>query len=478
LTAAGAALPASAACDDEKTSAQAEASPVQTDTLAAGSATEEAVAAPESAAADTSAAAEGAAPDTSAAAQPSAADTSAAEPTPAEAPGPEAGATVIYGTVSLADGTPLPQVTAALFAGGIEAATSVTDTSGAYSIVHPLDRTADRTVVLWFNPPRGTGLMREIVVLKESSAARKARQFGPCFVKVPLEDSTRVDVTILDQKAYAAKLEESGCVEQMAEAAPTFELAYALEKGDTLRIEVEAQETFTQKFGGTEQSSTISSKDSFVAVVDSLGPDGFFLTIEYGPRTVNTNDPRARGSIDFSPLVGKRVSALLSPRGELSTFRGFDALPEIEVGQGQTMTSQDYIDEIKHLFPFVPADPVEQGETWTEEYTISKSEEDRTSATTISATYTLAGETTYRDEACVEIDSEASITLKAQGTMRGSPFKMNATGTLTGKIYFAYDRNMMLERTQEGKLEGTVESMGMTIPITRQSESRVSIELP
>lgn len=404
-------------------------------------------------------------------------DSAVAEPAPVRTLRSTEG-TVIYGMATLSNGYPLAEVTATLFVGGLEEASAKTDTSGVYSMSHPIDRSADETVVLWFTPPRGMGLVREIVVLKESRAARETRQFNACMERVDLNDSTLVNIVVLNQQDYAQKLEDSGCMDLAMELATEYDFSYDLVAGDTFTITTSGSSNYTQRFGGEEMTVTSNSTSTFAAVVDSVGEDGIALDLEYTGREFNTNSPQARGSVDFSPLVGQKVSMTLSSMGELSRFAGFDALPAIEINPNETLDREAYVNEVRYLFPRLSGGPVAQGGTWTDEYSIRQSG-DEGGFTTIDVriTYTLVGETVHNGLTCLEIDSESTVAVKGEGTRGGTPFTVEMSGGGSGKVYFDHGRGMLIEQTQTGRVEGEVASSVMTIPVVNETESKLEVSL-
>jgi hypothetical protein len=385
---------------------------------------------------------------------------------------------VVYGHATVSDGKPLPEVNVSLFAGGLEAASAVTDTGGAYSMEPSIDRSKDETVVVWFTPPRGMGLVRNIVVLNESRAARKSRQFNPCLARVPLGDSTLVDVQILDQQSYATKIEESGCMEKAEEELVEYDLKYDLQAGSSFTIASSSSDHFTQQFGGTEMAVNTSSTVGMLATVDSVTADGMDLGIEYTDRKSTTDNPQVRGSVDFTVLLGKKVSLLLSPRGELSKFAGFEALPQIETAPEHTLDEQKYMNEMKSIFPVLADHPVAEGDTWSSERIVREDAPGGgVSTATINTTYKLMGEAVYQDRDCLRIDASSTFSVKGSGQNRGNPFTIDMSGTGTSTIYFSQEMGMMLEMSGKSKAEGSFDSMGMKIPVVDEGETKVTISL-
>jgi hypothetical protein len=168
----------------------------------------------------------------------------------------------------------------------------------------------------------------------------------------------------------------------------------------------------------------------------------------------------------------------LSSVGELSRFSGFDVLPQIEINPSETLERESYVNEVRYMFRVLPDGPVAEGGTWTNDYTIRETD-DEGGLTTIdvSLTFSLVGETVLNGIPCLEIDAETSVTIKGQGTMRGTPFTMNMSGAGSGKIYFAHERGMLLEIRGSTRAEGSIESSVMTIPVVSEIESSLEVSL-
>jgi len=375
----------------------------------------------------------------------------------------------IYGLVTDANGLPMAGINVNLFVAGLEEKSAVTDTSGTFSMTHPIDLAADETVVLWFTPPRGMGLVREIVMLKESEASAMRGHYGPCVKKAILSPSTYLEVQILDQAGYAAKIEESGCMEMAGGMGDeTFELRYNLPADQTFTITSTTTEQTTSGPGASEPEVTESSV-SYLATVASSTAEGMALDLEYTDRSA--------GNIDFSPLIGQTVTVYLSPTGELSRFAGFDALPEIRVGPGMPIGGDGYMNELRTLLPRLPVEPVGQGDTWTDEIRFLQPIPGGTGNVTIDATYTLRGQTMFRGANCLEISSEYTFSFSGQGEMRGAPITISMDGTGTQEIYFAHERGMMLEKTGQSNMSGSTESQGMSFPMEEEARTTVTVTL-
>jgi hypothetical protein len=374
----------------------------------------------------------------------------------------------IYGLVTDANGLPMAGINVNLFVAGLEEKSAVTDTSGTFSMTHPIDPAADETVVLWFTPPRGMGLVREIVVLKESEASAMRGHYGPCVTKAILSPSTFLEVQILDQAGYATKIEESECMEMaggMGDA--VFEFRYNLPAGQTFTVTSATTEQ-SKPEGEDVEPTTTEGKVSYLVTVESSTEEGLALNLEYTERSA--------GNVDFSPLIGQTATLLLSPTGELSRFAGFDALPEISAGP-MSLSSQAYINELRVLLPALPVGEVGQGDSWTDEIRFQEPIPGGTANVTVDVTYTLRGQTMFKGADCLEIGSEYTFAFAGQGETQGTPFTLSVDGTGTEEIYFAHERGMMLEKTGQRTSTSKFESRGMSFLTEDETRTTVTVTL-
>lgn len=97
-----------------------------------------------------------------------------------------------------------------VFLDGFVRASSVTDTTGSFSLDFRSEQSADPTVVVWFLPP--AGLIPEVVMLRESQRAKARGLWSPCLPRVALGPSIRVDTTLLTPTQKIEALDRSDCI--------------------------------------------------------------------------------------------------------------------------------------------------------------------------------------------------------------------------------------------------------------------------
>ncbi|HEC83333.1 MAG TPA: hypothetical protein ENI46_02460 [Firmicutes bacterium] len=117
---------------------------------------------------------------------------------------------MIAGQGTDSSGNPLGGVFVKLFADGRLIQSTTTTSSGSYELRLPVNIDKDETVVLWFLPATDN-LLPKNVVLKKSSAARKANLFSPCTEEVRIRPQMRVDVKLVNESEYLSSLKVKNC---------------------------------------------------------------------------------------------------------------------------------------------------------------------------------------------------------------------------------------------------------------------------
>jgi hypothetical protein len=96
------------------------------------------------------------------------------------------------------------------YVNGLRVAEAESGPAGGYEITFELDGALDQTAVVWFIPD-GDDKIPEILVLKESSAARRNGVWSPCLPRLKPADVLVHDVTFVTQKELFDSLAESDC---------------------------------------------------------------------------------------------------------------------------------------------------------------------------------------------------------------------------------------------------------------------------
>jgi hypothetical protein len=120
---------------------------------------------------------------------------------------------VLTGNVTDRDGLALMGVTVQIFVEGIVAATTKTNTEGAYTLELSIDPEADETVAVWW-VASGSELVPELALIRESSSDREQGLWGPCVPRIGMIRRQTRSVRLLDHDTFRRELAESGCLDR------------------------------------------------------------------------------------------------------------------------------------------------------------------------------------------------------------------------------------------------------------------------
>jgi hypothetical protein len=264
------------------------------------------------------------------------------------------------------------------------------------------------------------------------------------------------------------------------EAAKQYTLAYKMDKGTKFTVQVSRNHRNHRNFMGNDLTTNTEELVEYGFTVKSTADDGMRLELEYTKREYESDDTQALMSPDFSELIGRRVKVLLSPTGVLSDFKGFDDLPEIAIpGQDDSLGELRYINNASSLFPRLSKMPVAQGSSWSVALEYDEPVGDITLPLTVSYTYTIIEETSYKGHDCLKIGGEYTIDLSGPLAAGGLELELNLSGTGTDTIYFAWKMGMFLSVESRTVLKGSAdnEEMGVSIPMDHNIESITTVSL-
>lgn len=271
-----------------------------------------------------------------------------------------------------------------------------------------------------------------------------------------------------------------GVIGDGVEAAREYTLAYGMDKGATLAIQVEVKHRNNRVVMGNELTTNTKRFTQYGVSVLSAGPDGLVLEFEYAERKHETDDSLVVGEPDFSELIGRKARALLASTGVLSDFDGFGELPVIAMpGQSEPMGEQRYVNNVISLFPRLPQAPVAPGGTWSAVVEFHEPVQDTTLLLTVNTDYTLIEETQLDGHDCLKIEGAFTIGMSGPLDAGGLELELNIEGTGTETVYFAWKEGMVLRTESHSVLEGLAENqdMGVSVPMNHDITTVATVTL-
>ena len=256
-----------------------------------------------------------------------------------------------------------------------------------------------------------------------------------------------------------------------------YELKYTMKNMEKFRLSFSGETTETMDVMSSVQESVqkeIWHLDFKLISRESNGD--LLLEFKYGTLSTEIINSGISTNIDYYPLIGKKAGFTLSGKGDVKYFTGFDALPEIDAGNGKKISSKDYIRFIEMIFPSLPDKRVDIGSKWSSR---RKAEIEIPGGKNVIETFydfKIAEETNFEGFKCLKIEAEYTQTLTGNGVNQGFEFTQKGEGKGKEVIYFAFEKGIYLSITGSLKLEAVADAAGMQIPITSDCMYEFKIE--
>jgi len=217
---------------------------------------------------------------------------------------------------------------------------------------------------------------------------------------------------------------------------------------------------------GNEQKSVSKSNTDFLLYVKSVDMNGSIdLELEYKGFSNNIDAMGNITTADFSDVIGKKVGLNLSSKGTTSAFEGFENLPVINILQNQDFGEEQYIFQVRYLFPPLPEKPVKIGSPWNTVQKFNVPMQGGQISLVSNTTYKLVEATKKDGIDCLKIEGISKIAGKGEGDSPQGPFIFEGEGEGSEIIYFAYKKGMILSHEMKTEFEGNINISNFSIPL-------------
>jgi hypothetical protein len=269
------------------------------------------------------------------------------------------------------------------------------------------------------------------------------------------------------------------CAPKVVKRTPgVYDLSYNMPSGTEFTMSTTTNHMNQRVVMGTEHVTNSVDRTELGFEVKATGKHGMTTELEYKGVHHETDDPQARGEVDFSELVGKSVQFVLSPKGKLSGFVGFDELPEIEIPEAQrTLTEDVYVYEVIGIFPEFPKHTVKMGDTWSFTREYGEPIPGGEVKLTIEYNYTVMEETTQNGIDCVKLRGQHTSAVEGYGESGGLAFDVAMTGTVLETSFFSWEKGMFVGSESMTSMEGAAKNVEMGISVPMRHEYRGTVDI-
>ncbi len=118
---------------------------------------------------------------------------------------------------------------------------------------------------------------------------------------------------------------------------------------------------------------------------------------------------------------------------------------------------------IRNFFVRVPGRPVQAGDVWTDTLDNRDTGPGMTTASRSILTATAAGDTTVQGRSLLLVRTRYVNTVHVSGTSGGTEVAQHLAGITTGTFLWDTRRHLLVERTEHGRMNGTLTLPGMSV---------------
>jgi hypothetical protein len=208
-----------------------------------------------------------------------------------------------------------------------------------------------------------------------------------------------------------------------------------------------------------------------VAAKETTG-EGSRLLISLDSMTISMSMPMKDTTYSVEQLLGKRVSILLSPKGEVLEREIIDT---VELGAEMMQYSNR---EAIQFLSFIPDKELKIGDTWVVNKVDTVEMLGASSIYTSETEYTLEGTENRNGYSVLKIPYKSKMTIEGEGNMGGFQFLLEGTGNSAGELYFAPKEGLPVHSESKLSYDMTLAGTGnqnIIIPITQETSQTRSL---
>jgi hypothetical protein len=255
-----------------------------------------------------------------------------------------------------------------------------------------------------------------------------------------------------------------------------YKLEYGIVSKDGFRIDAVKRHKNERIIMGNEMVNVSTDRYGYGFSALSSGDEGVVFEVEYLERAHETDDPQVLQDPDFSELIGKKVSFLLSPTGEASRFEGFTELPSVMiVDEQRELDERFYIIDIRETFPGLPEEKVGIGDSWTVTREYEEPVGDGSVSVKTVYTYTVAGEKKIDGYDCLLVDGKYDVLVSGDLTAGGLDLAMKLEGEGVESFTFAPKKGMFLYCNSDLMIDGAAVNEDIGVTLNFKHEYKVDI---
>ena len=251
------------------------------------------------------------------------------------------------------------------------------------------------------------------------------------------------------------------CAVQPARAQDEYTLQYKFEKGKTYTFIDTLNVKSSQEMMGQEMKSTSVFRATTKVVASEVNGDGSAV-LTYSPEKMSftIHSPQMDTTMTPTEMLGKRSRVTVSSLGTMSRRGMIDTVKLTGMMRGAAQRELVRF----HVFP---GKPVKVGGTWTSVRPDTNESMGSKVVTVATLEYTVLAKEKISGKEALTIAYKGKLTITGKGSMMGSDFFIEGSGTMSGTLHLDPASGLALVEDSTMDMESTIALTGqqkMTIP--------------
>jgi hypothetical protein len=251
------------------------------------------------------------------------------------------------------------------------------------------------------------------------------------------------------------------CAALPARAQEEFTLRYRLEKGKSYRFIDSINVKSSQEMMGQEIKATSSVRAATGVLATELGADGSaVLTVTPEAMSISIHSAQMDTTITPKEMIGKRSRVTVSPLGTTSRREVIDTVKF--TGLTRQLAQRELV-----RFHVFPEAPVKVGGAWKSVRPDTNASMGSNIVTIATIEYSVLGKEKKNGKEALKISYKGKLTVAGKGSMMGSDFFIEGSGSTSGTMYLDPASGLVLSEDSTLDMESTIALTGqqkMTIP--------------
>lgn len=250
-------------------------------------------------------------------------------------------------------------------------------------------------------------------------------------------------------------------------------LTYRMQDNQVLQYQSSSKQDQTLEIMGQSNENKTYSNFKFSVKAKGLKENNLLLGIIINDMKFNFKSMMGEMNPDMKSIIGKDFEMTLSPMGKEIGLSGTESLTyDLGIAGERNIDSS-----FKSIFPDLSDKPVKIGESWTTKEEVKEESGGMNVTIAMESINTLEGLETVNGMECVKIVAKSTGTVNGEGRQGGADIAVKAEVTGSSTWYFAYKEGLFVKSTGKSTSKGSVEvvAQGMSIPMTSESESEISL---